>query len=179
MRSPGRSPAAFAGPSSSTRPMSAGRSPAPKGRKPSPSNSMPGSVSRRASTPTSIVTSRCQPSSASSVSGTRPSDTIWSSISTSADSQSAVPTSPTATIRSPCSRPAWAAYESGSTSPTAGTSVGMPYRNSAQYAMIANRKLNAGPASSTAMRCGTGRWLNARPSSASGMGPSRVSRNRT
>ena len=38
-------------------------------------------------------------------SGTLPSATMWSSMATSADSQSAVSTLPTATIRSPCCKP--------------------------------------------------------------------------
>ena len=73
---------------------------------------------------------------------------------------------------SPAWNPACPAMEPGVTSATIGRNPSTPIMYMHQYATIANRKLNAGPATTTATRVESGWRLNARWRSCSATSPS-------
>ncbi len=92
-----------------------------------------------------------------------------------ADSRVVTRSSPTPMMVSSRVNPARCAIEPSATSPITGFRPGTPFMNSTQKARIANRKLNPGPASSTATRASGGRLWKERPASSGASGPSRSS----
>ena len=89
-----------------------------------------------------------------------------------ADCHVSTSTPRTASISSPGRNPARSATEPGATSATVGRRPSTPIMYMHQYARIAKRKLNAGPAMTTAIRFGRDWRLNARWRSCSPTSPS-------
>ena len=88
----------------------------------------------------------------------------------SRSSQRQIDSPATATTRSPSRSPARSATEPGSTPPMREVIVGTPAIRIAPIRNTGSTRFITGPASAIAMRCHTGRWLNARLSSSGGSG---------